>query len=58
MIFWRKIVIFHTWVKSKTMKLEFATFELSTRKRIDWLYRNRDNVCEWGYMSTHGLLFQ
>jgi hypothetical protein len=28
------------------------------RKGKDWLARNQDNVCEWGDMSIHRLLFQ
>ena len=28
------------------------------RKSKDWLAWNRDNVLEWGDMSTRGLLFQ
>jgi hypothetical protein len=28
------------------------------RNSKDWLGRNRDNVSEWGDMSTRGLLFQ
>ena len=28
------------------------------RKSKDRLVRNQDNVSEWGYMSTRGLLFQ
>jgi hypothetical protein len=24
----------------------------------NWLARNQNNVSEWSYMSTHGLLFQ
>jgi hypothetical protein len=28
------------------------------RKNKDWFVRNRDNVSEWGDMSTRGLLFQ
>jgi hypothetical protein len=28
------------------------------RKSKDWLARNQNNVSEWSYMSTRGLLFQ
>ena len=28
------------------------------RKGKDWLARNQDNVCEWGDISIHRLLFQ
>jgi len=27
------------------------------RKSKDWLARNQNNVSEWSYMSTRGLLF-
>ena len=29
-----------------------------SRKSQEWLYRNQDNVSEWGDMSINRLLFQ
>jgi hypothetical protein len=49
-------------VKSKTVKLVYAAFLLSTSllwsKSNDWLDRNQDNFQKWVDMSTRELLLQ
>ena len=48
-------------VKLKTIKLIFVASPLSTqhirRKSKDWMAWNKDNVSEWGDVSTCGLSF-
>ena len=36
----------------------FAKHAALRRKSKDWLARNQDNMCDWGDMSIHELLFQ
>ena len=44
-------------VKPKTIKLVFvASLLIIRRKSTYWLARNKDNVSEWGDMSTLGLV--
>jgi len=46
-------------VQTKDYKIGIGCFSATLRrKNKDRLARNKDNVSEWGNMSTTGLLFQ